>query len=167
MCLNACWEGKKEIRAKFFSVELSERTKSNGHKLKYKKFHLNIRKRLFHWYCTVEQILQRVCGVSILGDTQNATGNGPEWHFPAYPSFSRRVRLDNLFRCLPASAVLWLWRGLGVFRIAAKPFFVSLIINTTVRALSSADSLLLKAGECEIHGNILEMQNMYLFPSYY
>lgn len=56
MCLNACWEGKKEIRAKIFSVVLSERTKSNGHKLKYKKSHLNIRKSLFHWYCTLEHM---------------------------------------------------------------------------------------------------------------
>lgn len=69
--------GEKENRARLFSVVLSKRTKNNDQKLKYKKVHLNIRQRLFHWYCTLEHILQRVCGVSILGDIQNTTGNGP------------------------------------------------------------------------------------------
>lgn len=63
-------------------------------------------KVLFHWCCALEQILQRVCGVSILGNTQKSTGHGPGQPGPADPSLSRRVRLDNLLRSLPASAVL-------------------------------------------------------------
>ena len=34
--------------ARFFSVASSERTKDNGLKLKYRKFHLNVKKFLFY-----------------------------------------------------------------------------------------------------------------------
>ena len=45
------------------SVVPRERTRGNGHKLKYRKLHLNIRKKT--------QVTQRVCGVTILGDITN------------------------------------------------------------------------------------------------
>ena len=39
--------GCKEDGTRLFSVVLSDKTRGNGHKLKYMKFHLNIRKYFF------------------------------------------------------------------------------------------------------------------------
>ncbi|KAK4822670.1 hypothetical protein QYF61_019037 [Mycteria americana] len=70
----------------------SDRTGGNGHKLKYRKLHLNIRK-LFFFYCeddqTLEQIVHRGCGVSVLEDIQNLTVHGPGQPAPADPALSR------------------------------------------------------------------------------
>lgn len=40
--------GSEEYRAKLFSEASSQRTNGNGYKLKYSKFHLNIRKNIFN-----------------------------------------------------------------------------------------------------------------------
>lgn len=56
--------------------------RSNRRKLKHRKFHLNIKKKekSLHYEGghTQEQITQRCCGVPILGDIQNTTGQGLE-----------------------------------------------------------------------------------------
>ena len=47
----------------------SERTRGNGHQLKYRKFHLNLRKNSFTGGGqTLEQGAQIICGLSIPGD---------------------------------------------------------------------------------------------------
>ena len=53
----------------------------------------------------MEQVAERVCGVSILEDIQNLTGHGHEQLALADPAQSR-AGLDELRRCPPASAML-------------------------------------------------------------
>jgi len=71
--------GCQEDGAKLFSVAPSDRTSSNGHKLKHRKFHLNMRKYFFtprvteHW----NYVAQRGCGVSFSGDIEDPPGRGP------------------------------------------------------------------------------------------
>ena len=79
-----------------------------GHKLKYKKFHLNIRENLFSCEgdCTLEQVAARGCGVSVLGDIKNPTGHGPGQPAVVDTTLSRRAGLDLLQRYLPISTPL-------------------------------------------------------------
>jgi len=59
-------------------VVLSARTRGSGHKLKHRRFPLNIKK---HFYCeggqALAEVAQRSCGISILGGVQKAPGHGP------------------------------------------------------------------------------------------
>jgi len=63
----------KKERARLFSVVSSNGTRGNGHKLKYRKLHLNITMdlRSVREIKTLEPVAQRSSGVSILGDAQN------------------------------------------------------------------------------------------------
>lgn len=69
--------GCKEDGAKLFSVVHSNKIKSNGHKLEYKKFHLNVREHFLtmrvakHW-----NRLATEAEVSIISHSQNRTWHG-------------------------------------------------------------------------------------------
>lgn len=46
MC-RSTWDGEKREGARLFSVTPSDRTRCSGHKLKYRKYHLNVRQNYF------------------------------------------------------------------------------------------------------------------------
>jgi len=74
--------GCQEDGGKCLSVVPSDKTSGNCHKVKHRKFHLNMRKNFFtlrgteHWnrLCLNNQ---KGCGVSSSGDIQNPIGRGP------------------------------------------------------------------------------------------
>lgn len=70
---NRWWDG-----ARLFLVMPSDRTIGSRHKLKWRKFHLNVRKN----FCTVRMVKPwtRSCGVFIFKDIKNPTGHSSEQH---------------------------------------------------------------------------------------
>lgn len=68
-------EGNEDEVGRLFSVELSDKTRGNGHKLKKMKFHQKTRKHFFTVRVVkqLEYIAKRGCGVTFCGDTQNPT----------------------------------------------------------------------------------------------
>lgn len=61
-------------RARLFPVALSDRSRGSGHKLEHRKFHTNMRKKLFESDGAVEQVAQIGCGVSFSRYTQDPPG---------------------------------------------------------------------------------------------
>jgi len=89
--------GGNEEGARFCSVVPSDKTRSNGHKLKYRKFQVNT--NYFFFFPTgqaLEQVNQRCCGVSILGDTWKLT-------HPENDAISVISELDRVLPEVPSS----------------------------------------------------------------
>jgi len=70
---------QKYRKAGFIKTVPFDRTSGNGHKLRHRKFRLNMRKNFFplrvteHW----NRLPQGGCGVSFSGDIQDPPGQGP------------------------------------------------------------------------------------------
>lgn len=77
-----------------------EQTETQQILIKYKK------KNLWEGGETLAQIAWGGYGVSTLGDIQSPTGHGPGQPAVADPALSKGVGLNDLQRCLSASAVL-------------------------------------------------------------
>lgn len=86
-------------------VVSSERTRANKHKMKYRKCHFKHKKIKNLWTTSVVEHWNRVawrdCGVLLLEDTQNPTGQGPEPAALIDCTLSSRFRLDDLKRTVP------------------------------------------------------------------
>jgi len=92
-----------------FSVVPNYGTRDSKHKLKTRKFHLNMRKSFFFIVRvgqTLAQVAWRGCGVLIPGDIQNLTGYGPGQPAVAGPDLSRWDGLDDLQRFF-LIALIW------------------------------------------------------------
>lgn len=78
---------------KIFSVVPRGRLRGDGHKLKCRKIHLNVREKKFIVGQTLEQVAQRGCSVSVLEVLK--TGHIPEQ--PAgWPSPEQGVGLEEV-----------------------------------------------------------------------
>lgn len=72
--------------ARHFSVVLSNRRGSNGHKMKDRKSHLNMRKNYCHSDSVLEQVAQRGCRGTFFEVIRNPPGHNPvqrgnhTWH---------------------------------------------------------------------------------------
>lgn len=88
--INTSREGAKMMKPGSSQFVLRERIKSNGHKLKHRRFCLNIRKIFF--YCVCNWVLAQCCSVlSIPGHTENLAEHCPVCPAPADPAQSRAL----------------------------------------------------------------------------
>lgn len=75
------WTGVRKEDATTLLLMHSEWTRGNGHKVEYKKFCFNVKKKKL-FYCngeqTLEQFAERGWGVSVPEDIHDSTGHGPE-----------------------------------------------------------------------------------------
>lgn len=88
-----------------FSAVPGDQTRGNGCKLKYGKFHVNIRKSFFTERVVISH---RGCRVTILVAIPNLTGQDPAQSALADHAFRRRVGPDYFQRYLPTSTILGL-----------------------------------------------------------
>lgn len=85
----------------------SERTRSNRHHLKYEKFHLKLKKKPTKKHCyhkdDWKHIVQRDCGVSVLGCIQHLIRQGPEEAAVNDPNLCTGSGKGDLMRAPPTS----------------------------------------------------------------
>ena len=97
--------GFKEDGIRLFSVISTERTRGNEHKLKYKKFNLNLRKNIFtvrmveHWSRFPRETVES----AFLEQFENPAGYGPEQLAVSDPALSTGGGLGDLQRPRPTS----------------------------------------------------------------
>lgn len=72
----------------------NENVRVNGQKLKYRKFNLNVRSDC-EGSQTVEQDIQKGCGISSLREFENPSGEGPEQRVLSNAVLSRGVGLKT------------------------------------------------------------------------
>lgn len=87
--INTWWEGVKQIGTD--PLVVSSERKGSGHKLKYRKFHIDIWKNFSYSEDgqTLGKVAHRGGGLSTLGDTQNTTGQGSKQPAGVDPALSR------------------------------------------------------------------------------
>lgn len=104
--VNVCKYLRGECREDGAGHVPSNWMRDDGHKLKHRKFWLNMAGHFFAVRVTaLEQIAQRGCGVSFSGDTQNQHRCHPAQRALGDPA-QQGFGLDNLQRSLPISAIL-------------------------------------------------------------
>lgn len=124
---------------------LSEKTRENGHRPKFRKFSFNTRKSFF----TIRVTDQTSWGVSVLGNIQNPTGHCLEHPALDNPALSRVVEPDSLQRPLSTSTTLWLCESFSsvirMWLLPARQFQSSSSTQSATNILmsSSLHSLLL------------------------
>lgn len=104
------WAGSKENGAILFSVVCSKNRRGNFNKLRYRKFHSNIRRKKSLWEQSTTGtgcpeglwVLHPSCLIF-------KTWRGCSCEQPpiANPDLGRRVGLGGFWRSLPASSILW------------------------------------------------------------
>lgn len=123
----------EEDRAKLFSVVHSDRTSGNGHKIKYREFHLNKRKKEIYsnGQHILEHVAQRGSGVSILAGIQNIPRDSPEQPTLVALALQGMIGLGGPQRSCSISDICGSWFGkvrdllLCLFKVMPK--YVSIL----------------------------------------